>query len=139
MTHLSDYAIKQTKPAVREYYLKDGAGLYTHHQSANSTVFYDRGIPDIIGYLVTIHKAVPSHLDRALWQYRYYPKVFIFPPWREIYTQDNERKQPFHEAVRTYKAMEKIYAETGYKLIEVPKLPVRERVEFVLSESARTS
>ena len=28
MTHLSDYAIKQTKPAVREYYLKDGAGLY---------------------------------------------------------------------------------------------------------------
>lgn len=28
MTILSDYAIKQTKPAAKEYYLKDGAGLY---------------------------------------------------------------------------------------------------------------
>ena len=28
MTHLSDYAIKQTRPAAKEYYLKDGAGLF---------------------------------------------------------------------------------------------------------------
>lgn len=111
---------------------------YIHPRSESDCIFYDRGIPDIIGYLTTIHKTIPSHLHWAAEQYRYHAKVFLLPPWREIYTQDKERRQPYHEAVRTCFCMEKVYRETGYELIKVPQMPVGERMQFVLSELAKT-
>jgi predicted ATPase len=58
--------------------------------------------------------------------------VFIAPPWQEIFRQDRERKQDFHEAVRTYEAMVATYTESGYDLEEIPRVPVDERVRLVL-------
>jgi predicted ATPase len=58
--------------------------------------------------------------------------VFITPPWREIFQQDNERKQDFDEAIRTYDALVATYTAYGYALIEIPFAPIAERVRFVL-------
>jgi predicted ATPase len=95
-------------------------------------VFFDRGIPDIVGYLRTIDSPVPAPLKRAADLFRYSSRVLIFPPWAEIFAQDDERKQSFDEAVRTYEAMVETYTICGYSLIEVPCLPVQDRVDFVL-------
>jgi len=48
-------------------------------------------------------------------------------------TPDDERKQDFDEAVRTYGAIAATYAEYGYDLVEIPRVTVEERVRFVLS------
>jgi predicted ATPase len=50
----------------------------------------------------------------------------------EIFATDTERKQDFAEAVRTYEALKLVYTECGYELIEIPRVPVADRVRFVL-------
>jgi predicted ATPase len=55
------------------------------------------------------------------------------PPWAEIYAQDAERKQDFAEAVATYRFAADTYPKLGYELVEVPKLSVSGRVDFVLA------
>jgi predicted ATPase len=63
----------------------------------------------------------------------YNHSVFIAPPWREIFRQDQERKQDFDEAIRTYHALVATYTALRYELIEIPRLPPDDRVNFILS------
>lgn len=39
----------------------------------------------------------------------------------------------FHEAVKTYEAVKNTYACHDYQLIEVPKISVENRVQFILT------
>lgn len=64
-------------------------------------VFFDRGVPDIVGYLRLEGLPVPDHVHAAAKSFRYHRRVFLAPPWPEIYAQDSERKQSFAEAERT--------------------------------------
>lgn len=95
-------------------------------------VFFDRGIPELIGYCHLIKSDVPDELNKATRLFRYNQNVFIMPPWQEIYSHDEERKQTWEEAVDTYHVIADSYLKAGYKLIEVPKLTLSERVNFVL-------
>jgi predicted ATPase len=61
-----------------------------------------------------------------------YRRIFILPPWKEIYVTDEERKQSWEEALNTYDAMRKVYDRYGYDVLEVPKEDVEKRVEFIL-------
>jgi len=65
---------------------------------------------------------------------RYHRKVFIFPPWDEIYENDIDRKQDFNEAVAIYHEMVSAYNKFGYDLIEVPKVSIKERAEFIINK-----
>jgi predicted ATPase len=96
------------------------------------TVFFDRGVPDVIGYLRLQDLPVPAYMAKAAELFRYNRRVLIAPPWPEIYEQDTERKQDLEEAERTYLAMQKTYAEFGYVLIELPRVSVEERLRFAL-------
>ncbi|CAH1660677.1 MULTISPECIES: AAA family ATPase [unclassified Chelatococcus] len=100
---------------------------------AEGPVFFDRGIPDIAGYLTLSGLAVPAHVERAIRLCRYNCTVFICPPWPEIYAGDTERKQSLGEAARTSEAMRVTYSRYGYRLTEVPRLTVAERVAFILA------
>ncbi|WP_058913011.1 AAA family ATPase [Entomohabitans teleogrylli] len=101
---------------------------------SRAAMFYDRGIPDIAGYLSISGFAIPPHLDNACRQFRYHPQVFILPPWPEIYCQDSERRQTFDEAVATYHALCNMYQQYGYQLNEVPFLAVPERAEYLIAQ-----
>lgn len=104
---------------------------YEMAQQTRGIVFFDRGVPDVAGYLRLLNQPVPVHLRKAIEQLRYHRQVFIAPPWREIFAQDRERKQDFDEAVRTYEALAATYTECDYDLIELPRASVAERVIFV--------
>ena len=95
-------------------------------------VFFDRGIPDIAGYLTLCGLPIPEAVAQAARQLRYRRTVFIAPPWREIFAQDAERKQDFAEAERTHAVMAEIYPRYGYGLVELPRASVSERVAFIL-------
>lgn len=98
------------------------------------TVVFDRGVVDVIGYLRLVGLSVPKHMENAATRFRYNRRVFIAPPWEEIYRQDRERKQDFAEAVRTYEVMLAAYGEYGYELIELPKASVERRMQFILQK-----
>jgi predicted ATPase len=106
---------------------------YRMAEHETGPVFFDRGVPDVLGYLRLLNLPVPAHMRKAASTFLYNRRVFIAPPWREIFQQDRERKQDFDEAVRTYDALAATYAELGYTLVKLPCVPVDERVRFLLS------
>lgn len=93
--------------------------------------FFDRGIPDIIAYLKTAGIEPAQHFYEAAQTYRYAPIVFITPPWDAIYVNDSERWQSFEEAVTLYQSIKAAYLAVGYQIIDVPRVSVKERVQFV--------
>lgn len=105
-------------------------------QDMPGLVFFDRGVPDVIGYLRLIGRPVPAHMLNAAETFRYAPRVFVAPPWPEIYAQDAERKQSVEEAARTYDAMVATYSSFGYELVELPRASVEERARFVVARIA---
>ena len=107
---------------------------YHAAEDSKGPVFFDRGIPDVLGYLRLVGSPVPAHVLNAAEHFRYHSRVFIAPPWREIFRQDKERKQDFDEAVRTYDSLAATYTQLDYQVIEIPRSSVEERVSFVLAQ-----
>lgn len=110
--------------------------IYTfeHIEEEKKAVFFDRGIPELMAYCRLIKAPIPDYLINATRLFRYNEKVFITPPWEEIYQNDHERKQSWEEAVETYHKVADAYVETGYQLIEIPKCAPSERTEFILQQ-----
>jgi predicted ATPase len=84
------------------------------------------------GYLRVSGIPVPPHVARAAQIFRYHRRVFVAPPWLEIFADDAERKQSFAEAKATYEAMIETYSGLGYELVQLPLDSVEERVQFIL-------
>ena len=95
-------------------------------------LFFDRGFLDAICYAQLIQSEISEQMENYADNWRYNKSVFILPPWREIYETDNERKQDWNEVVLTFEKMSETYAHYGYNLVELPKIPVSERADFVL-------
>ncbi|MEW2427234.1 AAA family ATPase [Micromonospora sp. NPDC047644] len=99
-------------------------------------VFFDRGIPDLVGYYLLLGQPVPAHVTAAAQLFRYHQRVFTAPPWPQIYTTDSERHQDFSKAARTHDAMVTAYTQHGYQLSNLPRSDVASRVEFVRQQTA---
>jgi predicted ATPase len=110
---------------------------YREAPAGPGMVIFDRGIPDIAGYLQLCGLAVPGHVESAIRQFRYRREVFIAPPWPEIFAGDAERRQDFAEARRTYEAMVTVYAGYGYELVELPRISVAARMHFMVERLGR--
>ncbi|MEP7006518.1 MAG: AAA family ATPase [Sphingomonas bacterium] len=100
--------------------------------AAGQTVVLDRGVPDVVGFLRVSGLPVPPHIDAAARTRRYNRHVFIAPYWDAIYTGDAERKQTPPVAEATHAIMAETYQDYSYKLIELPRVPVSERVGFII-------
>lgn len=94
-------------------------------------VLCDRGIPDLVAYGRMLKLANAGHFHRAAMLYRYNPTVFFAPPWSEIFATDAERTEDWAHAQRIYEPMRDGYAELGYRIVELPRAPVAERLAFV--------
>lgn len=105
---------------------------YRTAESEPGPVFFDRGVPDVVGYLRLMNLSVPPHMIKAVETFRYNRRVFLAPPWPEIFSPDRERKQTWEEAIRTAEALRQAYTDSGYELVELPCSPVDHRIAFVL-------
>lgn len=104
---------------------------YREAQALAGPVLFDRGVPDVVGYLRLSGLPVPPHIERAASALRYHRRVLIAPPWPAIFTQDKERRQSLEEAEATCRAMVEVYAGLGYELVPLPLAPVPERIRFL--------
>lgn len=119
------------RAAFAEAMLRADMQSYCDARDCGGPVFFDRGVPDVVGYLRLSGLVVPADMQKAAMDLRYNARVFIAPPWREIFHQDAERRQDFAEAVRTHDAMTAVYRELGYELVALPCAPVGDRARFV--------
>jgi predicted ATPase len=99
--------------------------------AAGGPALCDRGIPDLVAYGRMLKLADVGHFLRAASLYRYNATVFFAPPWREIYADDAERIEGCEHAQRIYEPMRDVYEELGYRIVELPKADVAERLAFV--------
>ena len=105
---------------------------YLALRGSTDVALCDRGIPDLVAYGRMFALPEGAHFHRASLLYRYSPIVFFAPPWREIFVTDAERTEGWEHAVSVYGPMRDVYAELGYRVVELPKAPVAERLAFVM-------
>lgn len=102
-------------------------------QDQAEIVFLDRGIPDILAYMHYIGDSYPSFFDNACKEHEY-SKVFVLPPWEEIYESDEARYENFEQAKLIFDHLKETYQNYGYELIEVPRGSVEERIHYILNQ-----
>ena len=102
-------------------------------KEAHQWVFIDRGIPDVVAYLDYIGDDYPNHFTDACKE-NVYTKIFILPPWEEIYESDSERYENFEQAKEIQEHLKQTYVNSGYDLIEVPKDSIDNRILFILDK-----
>ena len=100
-------------------------------KSNKEVVFFDRGIPDAHAYMNYSNTEYPAYFIEKSNTYKYH-KVFMLPPWKEIFISDNERYETFEIAVEINHHLTKTYQEIGYQIITVPFGTVKERTDFIL-------
>ena len=102
-------------------------------KSTSELIFFDRGIPDVHAYLNHFGTEYPEIFLEKSRKYRY-NNIFLLPPWKEIYTTDDERYESYELSISIYNHLKSTYTELDYKLIEVPFGNVSTRATFILRE-----
>ncbi len=102
-------------------------------EEKHEVVFIDRGIPDVLAYMHYIGDSYPAHFDLACRE-NVYTKIFILPPWEEIYVSDEARYENFEQAKLIHNHLVETYKSYGYELIEVPKDSLDNRILFILDQ-----
>ncbi|MCT4579899.1 MAG: AAA family ATPase [Flavobacteriales bacterium] len=98
----------------------------------DSFCFLDRSMVDLIGYMEFAGKEAPSRYGEGAKVAGYSKQVFYMPFWEGIFANDEQRKESVEEAMNIDKALRKAYTNLGFKLVEVPKGTIEERVDFIL-------
>lgn len=101
-------------------------------QHNDGITFFDRGLIDAAVALA--HSGGPTIEETLGETQAYWKRVFVVPPWRELFANDAERRHNFDAAVQEHIHIEKALDTLGYMRIELPKVSVQKRAEIVLKE-----
>ena len=103
--------------------------------NSSGWVFFDRGLIDAASALEHLTgEPVLAALARS---HRYHRRVFLAPPWPEIYATDTERRHGLDAALAEYSRLLQVYPSLGYDVSILPKIGVAERADFVLGVLAQ--
>jgi predicted ATPase len=101
-----------------------------HERPPHEWVFFDRGLIDAASALH--HITGEPALERVGRAHRYHRRVFLTPPWPDIYATDAERRHDLDAAIAEYDRLTQAYPSLGYEVIVLPKIGVAERADFIL-------
>lgn len=94
-------------------------------------VFFDRGLFDALSALTDLtgvdRLAGNKHLER------FDRRVFLTPPWPEIYVQDSERRHELDEALVEYERLVRDYPANGFVVTELERVSVAERANAIIA------
>ncbi len=122
------------KPLLFSQLLLDGREnqFFQAEEKNKEIVFFDRGIPDVHGYMNYLGVNYPQNYIEKSMKLRY-SYVFMMPPWQKIYITDNERYESFEQSLAIHNHLKRTYLELDYEIIEVPTGTVQKRVNFILN------
>lgn len=101
--------------------------------------FFDRGLVDAAAAL---HHATGEPLrEDLLAAHRYHNRVFLTPPWPDIFENDPERKHGLADAIAEYERIAALLPTVRYDAVTLPKTSVSLRADFLLAclQSAASS
>ena len=98
---------------------------------ATGRTVFDRGLPDLLAF-TQYYQLAEKPVHAAIEAHRYRSPVFFFPPWEEIYENDDERTLDFVGAAAFGELIRTGYLSSGYELISVPTGSPKERARFIL-------
>jgi predicted ATPase len=98
-------------------------------------VFFDRGLVDAAAGLQ--HLTGEAALEELYRTHRYHQRLFIAPPWPEIYCDDPERRHGLDAAMAEYMRLLRVYPSLDYETVILPKIGIEDRAEFVLQTLCR--
>lgn len=135
------------KPGGMELRERDPAGFalamfeaeraaYCRADGREGPTIYDRGLPDIVGFLKLEGLPLPPAIERACHERRYDGPIFHLPPWKAIFRQDAERIQSWDEARVSDAAVTAAWIAFGYVLVTLPEATVEERAYVIASAIA---
>ena len=101
--------------------------------TGNSIHFFDRSAIDCIAYLALSNLGVTPQIMQSVKNCNFNKTVFYTPIWEQIYINDSERKENLEQAKKIEKAIINAYQSQGYKLVEIPKISIKERADFIIS------
>jgi predicted ATPase len=110
---------------------------YDRHVADTNHVFFERGVLDALAGLDSIAPLGDGEFEAWLSKYPYFRKVFVLPPWQEIYVTDAERDHTFEHALMVDRVTREWYRRCGYEVVDVPIGPVEARCAFVLDAVTR--
>ena len=105
--------------------------LYKSFLHKKEIVVFDRGVSDNYAYAKLFSLDTTSY-ENAAYQYQSNKFIFMLSPWKEIYKTDDERKMSFEESMLFHHYFKEIYKKTNCKIIEVPKISLNKRVDFIV-------
>ena len=98
-------------------------------------VFFDRGLIDAAAGLQ--HATGEPALTTTAHLRDFHRRVFMCPPWPEIYAADAERRHGFAAALAEYRRLARVYPTLGYAVTTLPRTEVAARADLVLAILAR--
>jgi len=98
--------------------------------TASGWVFFDRGLLDAASALQ--HMTGENILATLGRIHRYHHRIFLAPPWPEIFVTDAERRHSLDHALVEYRRLLDLYPSLGYEVTILPKASVAERADFIL-------
>jgi predicted ATPase len=92
-------------------------------------VFFDRGLIDA----AAAHEHATGQPTLRIYSAeRYNPRVFMMPPWPEIYVNDIGRRHGLREAIEEYERLLVAYSTLGYTTEVLPRTGVAQRVDMII-------
>jgi len=97
--------------------------------SDDALIFFDRGVPDSIGY----YKLEGLNPDEPIAKsnLKQYKNIFFFE--RLVLEKDPVRSEDNEIAARLDWLLKDSYQMLGYHLVSVPLMPVKDRIDFIIS------
>lgn len=94
-------------------------------------LFYDRGLPDVLAYMDYFDQSYGPDFEQLCASHRY-DRVYIMPPWEEIFHSDGGRFETYQQALDLHESLLTRYSAFDYQLLTVPKDTVAARVEHIM-------
>ena len=124
--------LRETDPVgFAEAMLEAHVREFEGHEDRSGPVLFDRGFPDVVGFLEVSGLAVPRSIDQACRTLRYSGPILRAPAWSAIYRQDHERIQTWDQAVASDEAVTAAWQRYAYAVIDLPLVGVGERLAFL--------
>lgn len=108
-----------------------------YHKAAAASgrlTFFERSLVDGVVALESRSMAVSDRAVVAIAAHRYSDRVYLVPPWEELFENDLERNHSFADACAEYDALLRGYPAHGYQTMIIPKGEVADRVGWLENE-----
>lgn len=110
--------------------------FYNMARPVKKAVIFDRSFIDNIAGLLRMGEPLSPAFSAAVQRYRYARRVFLVPPWPELFAHDAERQHSFAAAVLEYESLVTVYQDFGYDVVVIPQDTVAARADFLANALA---